>query len=119
MSRVTIEIPGMRLASENALRREHWAKRRRRENAQACNVNAYWFSKGAHFVSWTPPVRVRLTRVGKALLDGDNLQGAFKHVRDEIARLLKLDDADPRIAWEYGQEIGAYGVRIEIEERKS
>jgi hypothetical protein len=43
-------------------------------------------------------------------LDTDNLQGAFKWIRDEVANQLvpgkqpgRADD-DPRISWEYDQE---------------
>ena len=36
-------------------------------------------------------------------LDADNLIAGFKHLRDVIARDLGLDDADPRLVWEYGQ----------------
>lgn len=49
---------------------------------------------------------VTLTRIGKGTLDGDNLQAAFKPLRDAIANTLELDDADSRIEWQYRQ-IGA------------
>ncbi|HTQ47468.1 MAG TPA: hypothetical protein VMI75_32150 [Polyangiaceae bacterium] len=58
---------------------------------------------------------VRLGRVGKNLLDDDNLRGAFKAVRDGIADALLLKDNDPRIAWEYSDARGpSYECRIEI-----
>ena len=40
------------------------------------------------------PVVVTMTRVSKALCDSDNLAGCFKHVRDAIADLLGVNDAD-------------------------
>lgn len=49
---------------------------------------------------------VTLIRVGKGTLDGDNLQAAFKPLRDAIANTLELDDGDSRIEWQYRQ-IGA------------
>lgn len=36
-------------------------------------------------------------------LDDDNLAGAFKYPRDEVARFLGLDDASPRYCWRYVQ----------------
>lgn len=66
------------------------------------------------------PVRVLLTRVAPSKgLDGDNLQGALKAVRDQVAAFLDRDDADPSIAWSYAQRRGAKGewqVEIHIEE---
>jgi hypothetical protein len=64
------------------------------------------------------PVTVTLTRLYTAnqhAQDGDNLQRAFKGVRDWIANWLNVDDADPRIRWEYRQECGGVvGVRVEV-----
>lgn len=37
------------------------------------------------------------------LLDDDNLQGAFKGLRDAIASWLGVDDGNPAIKWEYDQ----------------
>lgn len=65
------------------------------------------------------PCNVRLTRIGRRL-DDDNLRGALKYIRDAIAELLvpglaigRADD-DERINWEYNQEKGKVGVRIEV-----
>lgn len=33
-----------------------------------------------------------------------------------VAAWLGVDDADPRVTWQYGQRRGEYGVRIEIKE---
>jgi hypothetical protein len=56
--------------------------------------------------------------MSSVLCDDDNLQGACKAIRDEIARLFGVDDG-PRgpITWAYAQEKckrGTYGVRVEI-----
>ena len=48
-------------------------------------------------------VVVTLIRCGRKLLDSDNLCIAFKPLRDAIARAFGVDDADPRVTWEYGQ----------------
>ena len=64
----------------------------------------------------TLPCRITLVRMGPQALDTDNLSISAKHVRDGIADALQLDDADPRLTWEYAQERRkTYGVRVEIE----
>lgn len=63
------------------------------------------------------PLRVILTRVGPRKLDDDNLQGAFKYVRDEIARKVGVDDGSSLYTWEYRQrnDPGNKKYLIEIE----
>lgn len=39
----------------------------------------------------------------RKLLDDDNLTGGAKSLRDTIAIALGVDDADPRLCWEYAQ----------------
>jgi hypothetical protein len=79
-----------------------------------------WELRAAEFPAWLRRVdansyRVRLTRHGKRLMDGDNLAAAFKAVRDEIALALGIDDGDRRVTWEYRQTTGKeYGVTVEI-----
>ena len=97
--------------------REHW---RTRANRNTSHRAAAWFGlKGAK--KWSPdmlPCTVRLTRIAPRELDGDNLQGGFKSVRDGVADWLGIDDNDKRITWVYAQERGApkyYAARIEIE----
>ncbi len=53
---------------------------------------------------------VSIIRVGKALLDDDNLTSCNKGLRDAIARTLGVDDRDPRIKWEYGQVETRHGA---------
>lgn len=50
------------------------------------------------------PYCVRLVRCGPRKLDSDNLQGAFKAIRDGIAKAFGVDDGDERIEWLYGQQ---------------
>ena len=54
------------------------------------------------------PVTVNLGRVSPSAkgLDKDNLQGALKAVRDQVAAWLGRDDADDSITWNYGQRPG-------------
>ena len=65
------------------------------------------------------PVEVTLIRVGKRLLDDDNLAGAFKHIRDGVAQSLGIDDGDKsKVTWKYQDERGPdYWVKVRIEER--
>lgn len=65
------------------------------------------------------PCTIRLVRIAPRKLDkDDNLNMAFKSVRDGICDWLLVDDRDDRIGWDYDQESAStprtYGCRIEI-----
>lgn len=62
------------------------------------------------------PCSVILTRVAPSNgLDDDNLVGALKAVRDEVAAWLGVDDRKSReVSYRYAQERGPWGVRIEF-----
>jgi hypothetical protein len=64
----------------------------------------------AHFSAHLPEgdgARVTLMRpIARIALDSDNLSGAFKGVRDEVASFLGVDDRSDRIHWVYTQEKG-------------
>lgn len=60
------------------------------------------------------PCRVVITRVSPRPLDSDNLTGSAKHVRDEVAAWLGVDDRDPRVEWLVAQEKGPAAVAIEV-----
>jgi len=65
-------------------------------------------------------VLVTLTSMRKKLLDGhDAVAYSMKALTDAIARDLGIDDADPRICWEYSQQIttGEQGVMVKIERK--
>jgi hypothetical protein len=111
---VTLTIP-MRLPSAANLREHHMA-RHRRVQQQRQWVAAYLGGKPKPAL----PVVVTLVRIAPRALDGDNLQSAFKAPRDEIARWLGVDDADPRVTWEYWQRrggVGVYAVTVQLEGR--
>lgn len=67
------------------------------------------------------PCLVILTRLGSRTLGSDNLQFAFKKIRDEVADCIipglargRADD-DERITWDYAQEKSKMdGIRVEI-----
>lgn len=93
--------------------REHHMARHKRVKAQRETVKQH-----------LPAVRIeamldiRLTRLGVGELDTDNLAGAMKAVRDEVASWLRLDDGSTLVRWSYAQEPVARGgeaVRVEIE----
>jgi hypothetical protein len=64
------------------------------------------------------PATVTFTRIGKRMLDSDNLQGAFKAARDQVADMMGVDDGSPLWEWRYEQRTGKeYGIEIEIEPR--
>jgi hypothetical protein len=94
--------------------RLHWAQRARQTKSHR---HLAFYLTPKHAV----PCVVTLTRLSAGTLDDDNLRGALKGVRDGVADRLGIDDADPRVRWEYAQEKckrGESAVRVEIEERR-
>jgi hypothetical protein len=107
-----IDLPIKTVAGLNA--REHWRKRaaRVKSERQAACISVKSLRERPEL-----PVTVRLVRLSSGTLDGDNLQGAFKAIRDGVADAYGIPDNDPRIRWEYDQERckrGCYAVRIEL-----
>lgn len=75
---------------------------------------------------------ITLTRIAPRKLDDDNLQSAFKSVRDGLADAfvgvartvikrgkpcveVRGDDSDGRLAWRYAQEPGPFAIRVTVE----
>lgn len=112
---VSFYVP-CKLVSE-ANMREHWAIKNKRKKAQQRAVELTWL---AQRIRVAPPVVVHLTRVGVRRLDTDNLAGSAKGVRDQIAKLIGVDDGDERkVRWEYSQRKGLpkeYGLEVRIVE---
>lgn len=95
--------------------RWHWAKKAKIAKEQRLLTFAESRLKGVNKAP-AGAFTVRLVRIGKRRLDSDNLAASFKHVQDGLAVAMGIDDGDPRINWQYSQEIGkAYGVIITIE----
>ncbi len=115
---ITVQYP-CKIVSEANLR-QNWrqvASRKKTHRTQA------W----AELTSMAPrpgPGRytVTLTRIAPRVLDGDNLQTAFKACRDGVADYLGIDDGSAWVEWKYAQEKGKsleYAVRIEIRRREA
>jgi hypothetical protein len=110
VARVICRVP-IRLVSPLNGAHGHWSQ-------QASNRKR---QRTATWVAWLeakmprqlePGQRVKITRVGPRELDGDNLQSSAKSVRDEVAKLLGINDKLD--VWEYDQAKGDYGVELEI-----
>lgn len=94
--------------------REPWSVRSARVRTEREAVA--WVLKTA-VSPLSAPCSVHLTRIAPRVLDDDNLRGALKATRDEVAVALGVDDRDPMVRWEYSQERGRprdYSVRIVI-----
>jgi hypothetical protein len=112
----------LRLVSE-ANSHAHWRQRQKRAKEQRFVVTSAlrfadcYDSFRGRLATGTECAQVHLHRVAPRALDSDNLQGAFKHVRDAVAEFLGLDDRSGRYEWVYGQQKARpkeYGVRVMI-----
>lgn len=113
------EIP-IRLVSL-ANQREHWSRRaaraQRHKGLVEAIVGPIWRQGQLEL-----PLTVLITRIAPRRLDSDNLAISAKSIRDGVADMIGIDDADPRVIWLYDQERGGvkeYAVRIEISERRA
>lgn len=98
--------------------RDHWGEKANAAKRQRDATALMWIVAGRPMVRL--PAEVTLTRIAPKSLDDDNLRGAGKHVRDEIAKCIGVDDRDPRVTWRYAQAKGApheYAMKVEIRAR--
>lgn len=113
---MTVTMP-IRLVSE-ANMREHWFVKNKRKKQQQAIVQACWISEGMNRVEWRFPLKITFTRIGARRMDSDNLAGSGKAVRDELAKLLGVNDGDEtKVTWHYQQRTGKrgeYAVEIEL-----
>jgi hypothetical protein len=121
MTTIAIPIEGMRLgAGLNA--RTHWTARAKRAKTERAIVRVALRCHRRPMLSGdTPPSTCTLTRIAPRALDDDNLAGAFKSIRDEVAAFFGVDDGlmGP-IAWHYAQRKGEpkqYGIEIKLDWR--
>lgn len=120
-----VAIPLTKPLPSAANLREFWATKAKRVKAQRMMV-AFAFGQfrgqlralaDEHAVGvWDKPLclRVRFVRIAPRKLDDDNLAHAFKAMRDEVAAMAGVDDGDSLWRWEYAQEKGKPGIRIEV-----
>lgn len=90
-------------------KREHWAVKAKRTKAHRMAA--------IHIKKHPIPCVVTMIRIAPRKLDTDNLQSAFKALRDGIADRLGVKDNDHRVRWDYAQEQGdpkEYAARITI-----
>ncbi|RZL40161.1 MAG: hypothetical protein EOP35_01765 [Rubrivivax sp.] len=103
-------VPGMNV-------RENWRQRARRVKAE--RHAAAWMLKGQPKPN--TPCSVRLTRVAPSNgLDDDNLAGALKAVRDQVAEWIMVDDKRrDLVLYVYAQRRGPWAVEIEFGELRA
>lgn len=108
-----IELPIKVISEANS--RGHWGGRASRFKKQRLDVRLTC-NRAIKPLPDNATAIVTLTRLGKRTLDTDNLSGAFKAIRDEIAAMMGIDDGSERIEWRYRQLYPLeYGIRIKIE----
>jgi hypothetical protein len=94
--------------------RLHWARKARIVKNERKAVALLWPKDRKVQL----PCVVHLTRVSPRALDDDNLRGALKAVRDQVAAQIGVDDRDPRVTWTYAQARGApkwHAVHIDVD----
>lgn len=115
MTTKTIRLPLRTVSTLNA--REHWRVKAKRSKSDRFTARLLADAELTPVRRWFVPVAVKLTRVGPRALDGDNLQGALKAVRDGVADALGIDDGDVSVTWSYDQQKGKpreYAVIVEV-----
>ena len=112
---VSVTLPGIRVYSESN-EHTHWRIRAKRAKDQQFIVTVVLGPTVARYMMMVAPLTVTMTRVAPSKgLDSDNLVGSMKHVRDGIAKVLGIDDSDPRVLWVVEQRKGAWTIEIRIE----
>jgi hypothetical protein len=93
--------------------RGHWSRRYRRSKKQRQDIRLFLNTCRKPRL----PCDVWLIRIAPRTLDDDNLAGAFKAMRDEIADWLGVDDGGSEVMWHYGQMKGKprqYAIQLEF-----
>lgn len=115
---IDVSLP-LHTESTNAKLRVHWRTLRAKAKRERGVVALVLRSAGLRELA--PAERAVVTLVRTQVprsrgLDDDNLRGALKAVRDEVAKALGVDDKEPRVTWRYAETRGSeHGVRIVIE----
>lgn len=90
-----VRVPQCLGVTPNEVRRWHWSKTR----AAVARVRHDVALVLSPCRKPELPVLVTMIRCAPRKLDSDAVVGAMKNVRDEIAKWLGIDDADPRVDW--------------------
>jgi hypothetical protein len=110
----TIAIPLKLGAALNA--RVHWTARAKRAKTERAIIGAAL--RHHPFTADEVPSTCTLVRIAPRALDDDNLAGAFKSIRDEVAAFFGVDDGPKGpIRWCYEQRREApkqYAVEIKL-----
>ncbi len=97
-----------------------WAIAARMAKEQRKTTALMWLARVGQRFPAVPPYLVTFTRIGPRRCDYSNVVASFKHVQDEVAARLGVDDGDEdKIRFVYAQKIGAYAVRIEIRTKET
>lgn len=101
---------------------EHWSKKHVRHRSQK-KLIWVWFLINQPVICL--PCKITLIRLASRRLDSDNLQSAFKYIRDAISQEILdpthlksagFSDSDPRITWHYDQKSAkSKGIKVQIE----
>lgn len=107
---LVVQVPVLTVSEANV--RDAWQAHHRRVKAQrratlAALVDEADESAGKRLLARYGRLQVHLERRGAHALDDDNLRGALKACRDEVAAWLGCDDGPKGpIVWSYGQDHG-------------
>jgi hypothetical protein len=102
--------------------REHYMTRSKRAKLHRLATKAAW-AKGvpddrerfaATALAAGHGLSITLTRISPRRIDMPNCGAALKHVVDQVADELGIDDGDPKHTWIFRQESGEPGVRVEV-----
>lgn len=113
-----VSIPLHTESTNDKLRANRFALRRKskKERGDVALVMGFALKRPLHPGEHAVVALVRTQVPRSRGLDDDNLRGALKAVRDEVAKALGVDDKCERVLWTYGEVKGPeHGVRIAIE----
>lgn len=112
-SHIKFEVPLKVISEANVSQREKWHTKNARVKTQRRTVALAFKVMGIALP--LPRYKITLTRIAAQPLDSDNLRPALKHVRDEVAFILGIDDASPLVEWAYAQETATHSVVNKID----
>lgn len=122
--KASLTIPHISVVSDANLML-HWSKVHKKRIAHDSIIRLIWKSNKFHeTVLYNKPYIIIFTRISPRKFDSDNLQMAFKGIRDTMADILipgkkrGVADSDPRLTWIYDQVKGPKGIKIEVYDRK-